>query len=719
MKAIVTNVDRTILLVEDEPLIAFTEKMLLERSGYAVITADSGDEALTVFGEQPEIALVLMDIDLGPGRDGPDTAREMLRIRDVPIVFLTSHAEREYVERVEEITSYGYVLKNSGEFVLLQAVKMAFRLYHATQESEHSRRWFATTFDSIGDAVITTDTEGRVTRLNRKAEEITGYSSGDASGLLLEKIFPIHNATTGDVVANPVHEVLTTGRTVEMANHTVLQARDGREFQIADSAAPIVTADGTVRGVVLVFRDVTETYRRREELRRSQAQLKRAQTMAQLGSWEFRLGVGDVVASEEALRIYGIDDGTLTIPRAQAVVLPEYRRYMDDALAALVAGTAPYDVDFRIARENDGTVRDVHSVASYDPETRTVFGIIQDITERKRVETHLRRSEARLRSTLEATNAGIWEWNVRTGELVIDERWAAICGYRLEELAPVSVSTWRALAHPDDLEESDRLIEQHLAGRTDHYSCEVRMRHKSGGWVWILDKGRVSGRDADGAPKWILGTHQDITARKRLEEERTVALAEKQRAMEELNHRVKNNLAMVVSLLSLKEHETRGTVDLSDVRSRIDAIRTIHQHLQQSERVADISLDSYLGDLVQRVVTTFSGPSVILDLDLAAVTVPTRTATAVGLLVNELVSNAMKHAFPGEIEPRLAVSLRREDAHLRLAVENNGHPFPESVDIATADSLGLQLVRSFVDQVDGDIEVRRSPDTRISVTFPA
>ena len=245
------------------------------------------------------------------------------------------------------------------------------------------------------------------------------------------------------------------------------------------------------------------------------------------------------------------------------------------------------------------------------------------------------------------------------------------------------------------------------------------MRHKSGGWVWILDKGRVSGRDADGAPKWILGTHQDITARKRLEEERTVALAEKQRAMEELNHRVKNNLAMVVSLLSLKEHETRGTVDLSDVRSRIDAIRTIHQHLQQSERVADISLDSYLGDLVQRVVTTFSGPSVILDLDLAAVTVPTRTATAVGLLVNELVSNAMKHAFPGEIEPRLAVSLRREDAHLRLAVENNGHPFPESVDIATADSLGLQLVRSFVDQVDGDIEVRRSPDTRISVTFPA
>ena len=80
MKAIVTNVDRTILLVEDEPLIAFTEKMLLERSGYAVITADSGDEALTVFGEQPEIALVLMDIDLGPGRDGPDTAREMLRI---------------------------------------------------------------------------------------------------------------------------------------------------------------------------------------------------------------------------------------------------------------------------------------------------------------------------------------------------------------------------------------------------------------------------------------------------------------------------------------------------------------------------------------------------------------------------------------------------------------------------------------------------------------
>lgn len=93
----------------------------------------------------------------------------------------------------------------------------------------------------------------------------------------------------------------------------------------------------------------------------------------------------------------------------------------------------------------------------------------------------------RLASILEATRMGTWVWNVQTGETVFNERFADIIGYTLDEVGPVSIETWRKFAHPDDLKKSAGLLEKHFCGELDHYKCEVRMRHKSGEWVWVLD----------------------------------------------------------------------------------------------------------------------------------------------------------------------------------------------------------------------------------------
>ena len=126
---------RTRLLVEDESLVALSEKKLLEANGYTVYTAGDSETAVQMGAERPEIDLVLMDVDLGEGVDGTVAARRMLEYRELPIVFLTGHSEKEYVERVEEITHYGYVLKNSGEFALVQSIKMAFKLFEAHLET--------------------------------------------------------------------------------------------------------------------------------------------------------------------------------------------------------------------------------------------------------------------------------------------------------------------------------------------------------------------------------------------------------------------------------------------------------------------------------------------------------------------------------------------------------------------------------------------------------
>jgi PAS domain S-box-containing protein len=124
---------------------------------------------------------------------------------------------------------------------------------------------------------------------------------------------------------------------------------------------------------------------------------------------------------------------------------------------------------------------------------------------------------ARTRFIIDGTRVGTWEWNVQTGETVFNERWAEIVGYTLAELSPTSIQTWTNLAHPEDLQRSGELLHKHFAGELPYYECETRVRHKAGHWVWVLDRGMVSSRTAEGHPYWMHGTHQDITERKQAE----------------------------------------------------------------------------------------------------------------------------------------------------------------------------------------------------------
>ena len=144
-------------------------------------------------------------------------------------------------------------------------------------------------------------------------------------------------------------------------------------------------------------------------------------------------------------------------------------------------------------------------------------GLIRDISEKRIAQQELAESKKQLELVVDNTAVGIWDWHLATGKVNFNRRWAQIVGYELEELQPTSIETWSSFAHPEDLKKSGDLLEQHWSGKTSHYVCEARMKHKEGHWVWVLDTGRVVEWDESGAPLRMVGTHLDITEKKQAE----------------------------------------------------------------------------------------------------------------------------------------------------------------------------------------------------------
>ena len=267
--------------------------------------------------------------------------------------------------------------------------------YRALLEAETARRIseerHGITLKGIGDAVIATDSQGRVELLNPIAESLTGWPEAEALGQPLDRVFQIINEETRQPVENPVARVLREGQIVGLANHTLLVARDGMERPVADSGSPIRADDGEITGVVLVFRDQTEERRAQEAIRQKQAMLARTESIAHVGSWEWDVATDTVTWSEELFRIFGLDpsQGAPSYGEHHKLFPPEELERERAAVEAAVADGTPYEMELRVLR-SDGQIRRclVRGHAEMGPQGRAVrlFGSLQDVTEQRQAE---------------------------------------------------------------------------------------------------------------------------------------------------------------------------------------------------------------------------------------------------------------------------------------------------------------------------------------------
>lgn len=246
--------------------------------------------------------------------------------------------------------------------------------------------------------------------------------------------------------------------------------------------------------------------------------LKVTARMAQVGGWELDCETSCVQWTEQTYRIHELPQGaSLALNEALSFYHPEDRAVLVSSLQQAEQRGTPYALDLRLitAKGNHRHVRAICRPVMNGARTVRLQGTIQDVTEQKQAEEALAYERRRLLDVLRSTNAGTWEWNVETGVVQFDERWAAILGLSLADLESATVQTWREMCHPEDRQKSDEMMEQCFRRELEYYELETRRRHASGEWIWVLDRGRVAKWTPDGRPLTVSGLQLDITQRKK------------------------------------------------------------------------------------------------------------------------------------------------------------------------------------------------------------
>ncbi len=833
------TVQKRVLVVEDEPIIALATKTSLERFGYAVSTVCSGEAAIETARSAPVLDLVLMDIDLGDGMDGTEAAAAILSERLVPVVFLSSHTEPEVVARTEKITSYGYVVKNSNSTVLDASIKMALKLFDAHNRLRESEKRFQDLFENMNDAFalhdVLFDAAGNAvdyrfievnsefaTRLGMAQEQIVGHTA-------LE-LFPATEQSWIDAFGR----VATTGVAEQLAEYSV-------ELDRYFETRLYSPQPGFCAGL---FSDVTERKRIENENRVLADVIRRSSDFIGLANLETnaffvnptgREMVG--LEGEEAVGQTSILDYFMPEDRefVEKTILPTAREtgrwagefrfrhfqthrpipvYYDlfmtedpatgrvTNLTTITRSLSTRDLaerelrQFRTMTDNavfgcaiatvDGTVRYVNAafaaVHGYepaelvgrhlsifhtkeqlqqvleaneilkatgtasiteighlhrdgtefpmlmggitlnneqgDPELLVVSAI--DISERKRFEQALLESEAQFRDFFESAPDAVFIADIEIGRILkANSAAVALTGHAVAELIGMHQSN----LHPPAQQDYSRESFSHHAGLptersfTAHIESEVM---RADGTTVPVDV--AASQVMYEGRRCLMGIFRDMSEQREAERRIQALVGEKENLLKEVQHRVKNVMSTMGAMLSLQAASTKEPAvssALSDAATRFRSIELLYDHLYRDDTHSSGSLTAYLSRLVEGVVGFFGSiPGLEVELECADIYLPDKTLSSIGLIVNELITNAMKYAFFQQANGRLSVRAELLNGQVTVSVQDNGPGLPADFDARTSGGFGLNMVQAFAEQLRGAVVFEQDCGVTVKVVFP-
>jgi PAS domain S-box-containing protein len=697
----------TILLVEDEVIIAMTQKMDLENCGYSVITVNTGEKAVNIIlGNTSPIDLILMDINLGSGIDGTQVAEKILSAKDIPVVFLSSHTEPEVVEKTEKISSYGYVVKNSGIVVLDASIKMALRLFEAKTNlkmKENSLQaandLISTAFDSSLDCFLILsskrDSEGIIIdfiidNINSKTEEMLQMKRSDLIGKALCEVLPI-NRTAG--FFNKYKNVVDSGSAIE------------EEFYLPDTNVPAawhyhqVVRSGD--GVLIIHRNVNSKKQSEKALLESENRFRHFMNHLQGTGWivdtefKFTLSQGkglaqiglkpDQVIGMTLQEFFGTSD-------ENHIVLSNHRR-------ALMGEEVQYEQTYN----NITFETSLSPLFDKDGRVSGVAGLAIDITERKKAEISIYEYSSKFQIAMNAGNMAWWEMDITTGSVVFDKLKTAMIGYASEKFK--HYDDFMELVHPDDYDTLMNAMSRHLAGLVDKYEAEYRILHKSGTYKWFYDIGSITKRNSNKEPTQVVGIVIDISDRKLAEAKIKHQLVEKEILLKEVHHRIKNNIASIENFLYMQS----TTVGNEEVREalqqtivRIQSMRILYEKLLIGKDYQEVSIRIYINSLLDSFVAVFpERTDVSIKRKITDFIASSRVAVAMGIIINELLTNVFKYAFRGRDTGLVSIALEKSGNHITLIIQDDGVGIDAGLYAGKSQGFGFSIVSMLAEQLDG------------------
>jgi PAS domain S-box-containing protein len=429
-------------------------------------------------------------------------------------------------------------------------------------------------------------------------------------------------------------------------------------------------------------------------------------------------------AFSAALEQAGIDlilaDYTLPAFGAGAA-LRAARQQCPDVPFILVSGTMGEELAVEMIKSGatDYILKD--RLARLVPAVERALREAREARERQRTEAALRESEERLRFAAEAAHMGTWDRDVKTQRLFWSAEQERLMGYEPGTF-PGTADAFVALLHPDCLAAHEAAQQRARAG-DGVFQAELHFRCRGGRERWGFLRGRTY-FDAQGRPDRIIGIDLDITDRKKAEATLRASLEEKTALLKEVHHRVKNNLQIVTSLLNLQARELQHPAArdaLRETQSRIRSMALLHETLYREGSVARIDCAVYLGHLCAHLGQTFATEPNRIELvsRIDPLKLGLDEAIPCGLIVNELVSNAFKYAFPDGRGGRITVELHSAAGGMAiLSVTDDGVGLPPGFERAARNSLGLELVQGLARQINATLEINSQCGTSVRVRLP-
>jgi PAS domain S-box-containing protein len=625
-----------------------------------------------------------------------------------------------------------YILKEQYQHLQRELIQSRDDL---KKKTETQRKLFQAVEQSP-TSIIITDYTGTIEYVNPKCTKATGYRSEDVIG---KKLNIFTSNVNYPAFHNIMEETIKSGKQWkgEIKNRT----ENGEIYWESVIISPVKNETENITHFIAVKEDISER-KRAEELLRFQVQLLDSVREAVVAT---DLKGNIIYWGRGAEALYGYkDEEVLNKPVLCIIGISRTEKKEENHTFSGNVWSGEY-----LQRHKDGTVfwadTDASPVLDNNGYPCGMIGITRDITERKQMEKELRKRKNMLDEAQHIARLGDWQWNIVTNKLLWSEEIYRIFGLEASSFNNTFEAFLKAV-HSDDQYDVEMAVCKSLY-KNEPYNITHRIVLPDRTERVVQEKGKVI-FNIRGEPIEMIGTIHDITDLKRAEEElkkhknqleemveertyelrekevRLVAsLKEKEILLQEIHHRVKNNMQVISSLFGLQMASIKDLATIEIFKESLNRIRTmalVHEKLYRSEELAHINFSDYVASLIGNLLSSFgiNEREVSLKMNVMDIDLGVDTAIPCGLIINELVSNALKHAFPDSHQGEIHLSLLKiNESEIELVVKDNGVGIPHEIDFLDTGSLGLHIVTTLVRQLNGQIDLKRTSGTEFMIRF--